>query len=610
MARKSAEVRREEIVEIALRHFAEGGYHGTSTEAIAREAGISQPYLFRLFGTKRELFLACAERCFGRVTEVFREAAEAAPEGERKTAMGEAYEERAAARPPHAAVPDAGLRDQRARHPRPRARRLQGAGAHDRRAGGRSPPRRRGTSSPTACCSTSSPRSTSRARTGSDLPAPAGDRLGLAGARAARRRARAAGVRRARQRERLRRSLGRGGRRPATPSPTRRAPSRRRASSRSCGWARQADSAEAPGADRARRATRCAIRAWRRWSPTSRAATAGSSPATGARPTCWPRSRTTGGGARRGSRQRLADEPNVTLGGGAFAAPQVGDQVSADIARAELIAFPILFLLTLLVFRSAVAALLPLAVGASTILLSFLAIRVVNQINPMSIFSLNLINGLGLGLAIDYSLFMVSRFREELAGGRDRQAALAQTLRTAGRVVAFSAVTVACALAALIVFRQRFLYSMGIGGALCALIAAGVSLTLLPALLGDARRARQRGRPAALEGGDRARGAGRAQRLLVPPLAARDAAAGRRRGRRLGAADRPRPAVPDDPLHGHRRVGAAAAISRRGSSTTRSGPSSRRARRRRSTSRSAPAPRPPRCASTPRGCRSRSRRRG
>ena len=77
---------------IALRHFAEGGYHGTSTEAIAREAGISQPYLFRLFRTKRELFLACSDRCFGRVTAVFREAAEAAPEGERMTAMGDAYE--------------------------------------------------------------------------------------------------------------------------------------------------------------------------------------------------------------------------------------------------------------------------------------------------------------------------------------------------------------------------------------------------------------------------------------------------------------------------------------------------------------------------------------
>ena len=85
-------------------------------------------------------------------------------------------------------------------------------------------------------------------------------------------------------------------------------------------------------------------------------------------------------------------------------------------------------------FRSAVAALLPLAVGATTILLSFLAIRVVNQVNPMSIYALNLINGLGLGLAIDYSLFMVCRFREELA----RRAPIARrrwraTLRTAGR---------------------------------------------------------------------------------------------------------------------------------------------------------------------------------
>jgi AcrR family transcriptional regulator len=92
MARKSAEVRREEIVGIALRHFAEGGYHGTSTEAIAHEAEISQPYLFRLFRTKRELFLACSDRCFAHVAAVFKEAAEAASEGERMDAMGEAYE--------------------------------------------------------------------------------------------------------------------------------------------------------------------------------------------------------------------------------------------------------------------------------------------------------------------------------------------------------------------------------------------------------------------------------------------------------------------------------------------------------------------------------------
>jgi AcrR family transcriptional regulator len=94
--RRSAEERREEIVEVALRHFAEGGYHGTSTEGIAREAGISQPYLFRLFRTKRDLFVACCARCYARVGAVFAEAAAAAPPEERLQAMGQAYVERLA----------------------------------------------------------------------------------------------------------------------------------------------------------------------------------------------------------------------------------------------------------------------------------------------------------------------------------------------------------------------------------------------------------------------------------------------------------------------------------------------------------------------------------
>ena len=117
---------------------------------------------------------------------------------------------------------------------------------------------------------------------------------------------------------------------------------------------------------------------------------------------------------------RLERMPGVTLGGNDIARDQVGEQVSEDIARAELLAFPILFLLSLFVFRSVVAALLPLAVGGATIMLSFLVMRFVNgAIEPMSIYALNLITGLGLGLAIDYSLFMVSRFREELERGLD-----------------------------------------------------------------------------------------------------------------------------------------------------------------------------------------------
>jgi len=182
--------------------------------------------------------------------------------------------------------------------------------------------------------------------------------------------------------------------------------------------------------------------------------------------------------------ERLGDAPGVFLGGGEYAQEQVGEQVSEDIARAELIAFPILFGLSLLVFRGLVAALLPLAVGAATILVSFLIMRVVNEFADMSIFALNLINGMGLGLAIDYSLFMVSRYREEMEHGRDREAALAVTAATAGRTILFSAVTVAAALASLLVFPQRFLYSMAVGGVICALAAAVVSSTLLPALLG------------------------------------------------------------------------------------------------------------------------------
>jgi AcrR family transcriptional regulator len=89
--RRSAAERREEILAIAVRHFAEGGYNGTSTEAIAREAGISQPYLFRLFHTKRELFLACSDRACEHTAAVFRRAADGVPPEQRLDVMGHAY---------------------------------------------------------------------------------------------------------------------------------------------------------------------------------------------------------------------------------------------------------------------------------------------------------------------------------------------------------------------------------------------------------------------------------------------------------------------------------------------------------------------------------------
>jgi uncharacterized membrane protein YdfJ with MMPL/SSD domain len=180
---------------------------------------------------------------------------------------------------------------------------------------------------------------------------------------------------------------------------------------------------------------------------------------------------------------RVEQEPGVTAGGGQLAFTQVGEQVEEDLARAEMLAFPLLFLLSLVVFRSVVAALLPVLVGGTTIITTFVWLRLVNEVEPMSVFAINLITGAGLGLAIDYSLFVVSRFREELATGAATAEALRRTMRTAGRTVLFSAVTVAAAMAALIVFDLRFLFSMGYGGVLVALTAALVSLTVLPALL-------------------------------------------------------------------------------------------------------------------------------
>ena len=169
----------------------------------------------------------------------------------------------------------------------------------------------------------------------------------------------------------------------------------------------------------------------------------------------------------------LEGEPGVEVGGGSLAEEQVNKQTESDLRRAEMLAFPLLFVLSLLFFRSLVAALLPLLIGGLAIVGTFLVLRVASEFGSISIFALNLTTGLGLGLAIDYSLFIVSRYREELArrgvdstgaGGRtERWEALRATMRTAGRTVMFSSITVAAALASLIVFPQRFLYSMGIG---------------------------------------------------------------------------------------------------------------------------------------------------
>jgi len=174
----------------------------------------------------------------------------------------------------------------------------------------------------------------------------------------------------------------------------------------------------------------------------------------------------------------------VRFGGNDVAFDEINKTTSSDLQRAEMLALPILLLLSFWVFRGLVAAALPLLVGGFAIVLTFLLLRLIDAgVTPLSIFAVNLVTGMGLGLGIDYSLFVLSRYREELAAGAGTAAALRRTLQTAGRTVLYSSLTVAGALASMLVFPMRFLYSMGVGGALVALSAGAVSLLVLPAVL-------------------------------------------------------------------------------------------------------------------------------
>ena len=179
----------------------------------------------------------------------------------------------------------------------------------------------------------------------------------------------------------------------------------------------------------------------------------------------------------------FSSQQDVRLGGDAIANAQVDTQVGGDLAHAELLAFPLIFLLSLLFFRSLVAALLPPLLGGLAIIGTFFLLRLLSSVTDLQVFALNLTTGLGLGLAIDYSMFIVSRYREEAARDGFGLEALSRTIQTAGRTVLFSSVTVAAAVAALTIFPQRFLFSMGIAGAIVALLAATLALTVLPALL-------------------------------------------------------------------------------------------------------------------------------
>ena len=177
----------------------------------------------------------------------------------------------------------------------------------------------------------------------------------------------------------------------------------------------------------------------------------------------------------------------VEVGGPVEIFNQIGETIESDLARAESVAVPITLILLIIVFGGVVAALLPVGVGMLAVLGAFFVLWLVTAVTDVSVFSINLVTAMGLGLAIDYSLFVVSRFREELHAGRSVDDAVVRTVETAGRTVAFSALTVAASLSALLIFPLFFLRSFayaGIGVILVAMLASLVSLPALLAVLG------------------------------------------------------------------------------------------------------------------------------
>ena len=173
----------------------------------------------------------------------------------------------------------------------------------------------------------------------------------------------------------------------------------------------------------------------------------------------------------------------VRLGGSEAIGQAIGEQLEQDLARAESMAVPATLLLLVLVFGGVVAASLPLAIAVVSVTGTFLALFAITQVTDVSLYSINLTTALGLGLAIDYSLFIVSRYREELAAGRPADHAVIRAVETAGRTVAFSALTVAASLSALLVFPLYFLRSFAYAGVAVVVTAAAGSLLTLPALL-------------------------------------------------------------------------------------------------------------------------------
>jgi len=177
------------------------------------------------------------------------------------------------------------------------------------------------------------------------------------------------------------------------------------------------------------------------------------------------------------------DGVRVTVGGEVMGSAEIIDQTKKDLLAMEAISLPLSFVVLVWVFGGVLAAALPLAVGAFAILGSMAVMRAITFATEVSVFALNLILALGLALAIDYTLLIVSRFRDELAGGAGRDEALVRTMATTGRTVLFSAITVALSMAAMALFPMYFLTSFAIAGVAVVAFTAVASLVVTPAAI-------------------------------------------------------------------------------------------------------------------------------
>jgi len=173
----------------------------------------------------------------------------------------------------------------------------------------------------------------------------------------------------------------------------------------------------------------------------------------------------------------------VRTAGDAIFANAINGRIQDDLKLAEAISIPLVFILLVIIFGALVASAMPLVIGVTAILGTFFGLYLLTLFTDVSIFALNLTTGLGLGLGIDYALLMVNRFREELQRGADRDSAIINTMKTAGRTVFFSGLVVMLTLISLIFFPLNFLKSMGYAGTIVVALAVIGAIFPLPALL-------------------------------------------------------------------------------------------------------------------------------